>query len=42
MSKQTDSDTEGMTAEQLAAANERLAKIPGVGTPIVEGWKETK
>jgi hypothetical protein len=26
MSKQTDSDTEGMTAEQLAAANERLAK----------------
>ena len=32
MSKQTDSDTEGMTAEQLAAANERLAKIPGVGT----------
>jgi hypothetical protein len=32
MSKQTDFDTEGMTAEQLAAANERLAKIPGVGT----------
>jgi hypothetical protein len=32
MSKQTDSDTEGMTAEQLAAANERLAKILGVGT----------
>ena len=33
MSKQTDFDTEGMTADQLAAANERLAKIPGVGTP---------
>jgi len=32
MSKQTDFDTEVMTAEQLAAANERLAKIPGVGT----------
>ena len=32
MSKQPDFDTEVMTAEQLAAANERLAKILGVGT----------